>query len=130
MVDAKKQEYKMKRLSFFLLLVISPVSSAHADTLGRLFFTPEQRAQLESNHKRNSAADSEQTSVLTVNGIVQHGGVRTVWINGAAKNSAHGGKPAAEAVVIPGKSKTIQIKVGEKLLLDAEAPQISPASAQ
>jgi len=119
----------MKRFITMLLLAISPLSGTQADNLGRLFFTPEQRAQLELNHARNATADDAATTVLTVNGIVQqHGGTRTVWINGTAQNSGYGGDPAAEAVAVPGKSQTVKIKVGQKLLLDAVVPQTSPAS--
>ena len=121
----------MRFFAAILLLVTFPASGLQAGNLGRLFFTPEQRAQLESNYKRNLTATDEQTYALTVNCIVQqHGGSRTVWINGTAQNSAHGRESAAEPVAIPGKSKIIQIKVGEKLLLDTDVPEIPPASAQ
>lgn len=121
----------MRFLIALLLLAVFPVSGIRADSLGRLFFTPEQRAQLEYNYKRNATADSEQTSVLTVNGIVQQrGGVRTVWINGAAKNAGRGGEPATEAVAVPGKSRPVKIKVGQKLLPDTLVPQSLPASAE
>ena len=70
-------------------------------------------------------------SVLTVNGIVQqHGGARTVWINGKAQNSNHGGESASETVAVPGKAPTIKIKVGQKLLLDTAAPQSAPAPSE
>ena len=127
----------MRLFNAMLLFAIFPVSGTQADVLGRLFFSPEQRAQLEYSHARNAAADgSGAPSMLMVNGIVQqHGGPRTVWINGKAQDSGHGGEPAAEAVAVPGKPNTTQtssvrIKVGQKLLLDTTAPQNSPASAE
>ena len=127
----------MRLFNAMLLLAIFPVSGTQADALGRLFFTPEQRAQFEYKHARNAAADgSGAPSILVVNGIVQqHGGARTVWINGKTQDSGHGGEPAAEAVAVPGKSKTtqtlsIRIKVGQKLLLDTAAPQSLPASPE
>ena len=100
--------------------------AAQASNLGRLFFTPEQRTQLDHAHTRNATADSGGTSVLTVNGIVQkHGGARTVWINGVAQNAGNSGErsPDAMAVTVPGKSQPVKIKVGQKLLLEQPAPQ-------
>ena len=121
----------MRLLTTLLLFAIFPISSIQADSLGRLFFTPEQRAQLEYNHAHNATAEGASSSVLTVNGIVQqHGGVRTVWINGAAQKSVHGGESATEIVAVPGKSQPIKIKVGEKLFLDTPAPQSSPAPSE
>ncbi len=122
----------MRLFTTLLLFAIFPVSSIQADSLGRLFFTPEQRAQLEYNHARNATADgSDSFSMLMVNGIVQqHGGARTVWINGAAKNTGHDGDSVTETVAVPGRTQPIKIKVGEKLLLDTTAPQSSPAPSK
>lgn len=122
-------------------------SNAEAGSLGRLFFTPEQRVQLEQGHIQNRL-DGEKSarlkkneglelggkeggvSVLTVNGIVQkHGGSRTVWINGVAQNADSSSERAPEAhmVAIPGKGQPARLKVGQKLLLEklpqAELPQ-------
>lgn len=118
-----------------------------AESLGRLFFTPEQRAQLEQRRSQNfaaeasSAAPKEQESaeageeeggapsVLTVNGIVQkRGGARTVWINGVAQNADKSGERAPESltVAVPGKAQPVRVKVGQKLLLETP-PQPKPA---
>lgn len=116
---------------------ISP--AAQADSLGRLFFTPEQRAQLESGQARKPAAtatattaataeEGGSTTVLTVNGIVQkQGGGRTVWINGVAQNAGNSDErsPESMAVAVPGKSQPVKVKVGQKLLLD-NPPQPKP----
>jgi hypothetical protein len=122
----------MRLFATLLLFAIFPVSNIQAGNLGRLFFTPEQRAQLEYNHARNATADgSDSPSMLIVNGIVQqHGGARTVWINGAAQNAGHGGDSVTETVAVPGKTQHIKIKVGEKLLLDTTTPQNSPAPSE
>lgn len=122
----------MRLFTTMLLFAISPVSSIQADNLGRLFFTQEQRAQLEYNYAHNVKTDgSGAPSMLRVNGIVQqHSGARTVWINGAAQNSGHSGEPASEEIAVPGKYQAIKIKVGQQLFLDATAPQSSHASAE
>lgn len=103
---------------------------ACADTLGRLFFTPQQRAQLDFNYARNASTDGNSSPVLTVNGIVQkHGGARTVWINGVAESTRNNTErnPTAQTVAIPGNSKKVKLKVGEKILLD-QSPPASPTS--
>lgn len=119
-----------------LVVTIITESVAQADTLGRLFFTPEQRSQLEKLGARNvsRAAKMGSTlerkskqpgaekiySVLTINGIVQkHGGPRTVWVNGVAQNadSSRERAPESHVVTLPGKKQPVRIKVGQKLLL-------------
>jgi hypothetical protein len=118
------------RCTALALLLALPFAS-QAESLGRLFFTPQQRAQLEYNHAHNATAEEVPSSVLTVDGVVQqHGGTRTVWINGKAQNSSHGGESVAEIVAVPGKSETIKIRVGQKLHLDTFAPQSAPVSAK
>lgn len=106
------------RLLAAMLFIALPASGTQADALGRLFFTPEQRAQLEYRHAHHTADGSDIPSVLTVNGIVQqHGGTRTVWINGSATDSAHKEEPAAETLAVPGKTSPVQIRVGQTLSL-------------
>lgn len=123
-------------LSLFAGL-ISP--AAQAESLGRLFFTPEQRAQLESRRAHSAATvaatataatpeEGDATTVLTVNGIVQkQGGARTVWINGVAQNAGNSDErsPESLAVAVPGKSQPVKVKVGQKLLIDIP-PQPKP----
>ncbi len=123
----------------FILLVSLIPPAAQAGSLGRLFFTPEQRTQLESKQTRSavvsttastvSAAATEEegstTSELMVNGIVQkHGGSRTVWINGKAQNAGNSDEltPEALPVAVPGKSQPVKVKVGQRLLLEQPAP--------
>lgn len=116
-------------ISLFLLASLT-AQAAQAGSLGRLFFTPEQRAQLEDAHARNAAAEEDTSSVLAVNGIVQkQGGGRTVWINGVAQNAGNSDERSPEAVpvAVPGKSQPVKIKVGQRLLLDQPAQQNQPA---
>lgn len=112
----------------FLMLVAACLllpASVQAEGLGRLFFTPEQRAQLDQHRLQNtSSSSSDGSSVLTVNGIVQkHGGGRTVWINGVphAAGKSDDDHPATVPVTIPGKSDPVKVKVGQKLLLEEPA---------
>lgn len=103
---------------------------ANAEGLGRLFFTPEQRAQLEQN-KLQSTDPGDNSRVLTVNGIVQkHGGARTVWVNGIARPAAGGDDRAPESLSIaaPGQAQPVKLKVGQKLHINPPTPEyrVSP----
>ena len=112
----------------FLLLAGLITPAAQASELGRLFFTPAQRNQLDYAYSRNATNEDNSSSVLTVNGIVQkQGGPRTVWINGVAQKADNSGErsPQAQSLPVPGKSQPVKIKVGQKLLLDKPA-QASP----
>ena len=110
-------------------LIAAPLG--YAEELGRLFFTPQQRAQLEYGQKQNGDSPNN-ASVLTVNGIVQrHGGERTVWINGVPQPAGKSDEQAPDSlpVAVPGQSKPVKVKVGQKLILDQPAQQKPPASA-
>jgi len=103
-----------------LLLACITLPTAQADNLGRLFFTPAQRKQLDYTYVRNATEEGSTSPILTVNGIVQkHGGARTVWINGVAQSADNSGERTATAqtVTVPG-SRPLRIKVGQKILLN------------
>ena len=107
------------RICFFVC-GLSASLLANAEVLGRLFFTPEQRTQLEYDQLQN-ADSGEDRHMLTVNGIVQkHGGARTVWINGVAQPAARSNDRAPESlsVAVPGQVQPVKIKVGQKLFLN------------
>ena len=112
--------------SLLLLILFGLPTFTQAGELGRLFFTPQQRQQLEFQETRsNTSTDSVRRNYIIVNGVVQkHGGNRTVWINGAAQAPEQSGNrnPTTETVTVPGKSHPVQLKVGQPLLLEAPAP--------
>jgi hypothetical protein len=94
------------------------------NTLGRIFFTPQQRNQLDYAYARNTPVHGSTSPFVTVNGIVQkHGGPRTVWINGSSQTADNNVErnPTAQTVAIPGKVQAVKIKVGDKVLLDQPA---------
>jgi hypothetical protein len=110
-------------LTFLLLTLFSLLPAAQAGELGRLFFTPQQRQQLDMT---GNSGDTGRRNYIIVNGIVQkHGGNRTVWVNGAAQDDARSNDktPASATVAVPGKSRPVQLKVGQKLLLDTAEPE-------
>ena len=115
----------------FALLTLPP--AAQAASLGRLFFTPEQRAQLELGRMDKTVPAAPPPTELMVNGIVQkNDGGRTVWINGVPQNAGSSDKRAPDSlpVAVPGMSNPIKMKVGQKLMLNKSAPKDTPAGGK
>ncbi len=109
---------KIMPLAFVL---IANISVAHAAELGRLFYTPQQRAQLESQVTSSDSTDVGPRDSLVVNGVIQRqGGKRTVWVNGQQQPADHGNarSPATVPVTVPGRSGAVRLKVGQRLLLN------------
>lgn len=121
----------MKRLLAFVLLVTVTATASAAADLGRLFFTPAQRAQLDvlrERHQRlGAAAEARQSPLpqtITINGVVTSSdGKSTVWIN---NQPVAGGEPAAGVDLIhsgsghvtlrlPDSHQEVTVKVGERL---------------
>ena len=101
---------------------------ANAEELGRLFFTPEQRKQLDYSYAQEISSGS-YSNALTLNGIVQkHGGKRTAWINGVpqAVGRSDEKSPESVAVPLPGQNKSVKLKVGQRVLLN---PGSNPVTA-
>ena len=106
----------------FLGLIAAPPT--HAEELGRLFFTPAQRAQLDHNYARETRPDNNNDRALRLDGIVQkHGGKRTAWINGVPQQagSSDDKTPESLPVTVPGQSKPVKVKVGQKVLINPTA---------
>ena len=80
----------MRAAAAFAAMLIGPLgaASAEAQELGRLFFTPEQRAELDARRKarvpdKPAAATQAEAPITRINGAVQRGGGKsTVWVNG------------------------------------------------
>lgn len=101
-----------------LLLFLLSVQIVSADELGRLFFTPAQRHQLETstNHR---GATTPAPITLELNGIVEgpHG-KRTIWVNGVASiKDINGQTTDRQMLRLPDASSDITLKVGEKIVL-------------
>lgn len=107
----------------FLLLLASPATQSAE--LGRLFFTQDERAQLERRHVLTADEAGNETRTLTVNGMIQRdGGKRVIWINGEqqAAGSADSRTSASVPVILPGKTESVKVKIGQRLMLDQPAP--------
>ncbi len=116
-----------------MLLVFQVGAAPAADTLGRLFFTPEQRAQLDKLRKQRpqaSAAETEKPveeapapALVTYSGVVRKAGApATIWINNRpvyeqARQAR--GEPRARlhedgsATVTVPQQGTVKLKVGQ-----------------
>ena len=95
----------------------------NAEELGRLFFTPEQRTQLDYSYAREARSDNNDRTLM-LNGIVQkHGGKRTAWINGVPQPAGASDEktPESLSVPVPGQTKTVKLKVGQRVLLNPSA---------
>jgi hypothetical protein len=106
-------------------------AGAGAQELGRLFFTPEQRAALDARRKarvpdKPAAAPQAESPITRINGAVQRGGGRsTVWVNGEAipEGAPPGGAQPAPHVAGPGRvmlptgegAQRYDLRVGESL---------------
>lgn len=101
-------------LLFFVCTTPYPTT---AEELGRLFFTPERRQQLEHQRQFNIEEHSEAADdpTLTINGVVtRSSGKRTVWINGTPRNE---NEEAAGIRVIPARRHPgkVVVQSGESL---------------
>jgi len=111
-----------------LSLQLSEAAHAQDETLGRLFFTPAQRAALDANirsaSKETRPAPAPPPSV-TVNGVVTRSdGERTVWIDGHAYHRNDTGDiqirvepedPAVVELTVQGAPRRQSVRVGQRL---------------
>lgn len=118
---------KTMLFAFVLFAAATWHTNAKAAELGRLFYTPQQRAQLETQKASGETVDGVKRNFIVVNGVIQkQGGNRIVWLNGTAQTPVRGNNnPASIDVAVPGKNKHVQLKVGQRLILDTPTPSDS-----
>ena len=97
--------------------ILGSAGTAAADEIGRLFFTPQQRQELD--RRRNTNVVESETVVVenlvTLNGqVVRSSGKTTTWINGVPQYDAYRGR-ASDRVGIESGDKSIGVKVGQTL---------------
>ena len=116
-------------LSVAVLAIASFIpASAVSETLGRLFFTPEQRNALDAGKRvqgpRPSGPEIRAPRSVTLNGVVTRSdGESTVWVNGRALTErATSGVSAtattdssAAKVKVGGVRNPVRIRVGQRL---------------
>lgn len=135
------------RSALVLFALLTPLTVYGADTLGRLFFTPDQHSQLDTlRTKRVVASQTKEEpppEVVTFNGIVRRSdGKTTVWVNNQALSEADlrdkpaiAGRVSRDGKILlqatqPGTART-QLKVGQsaELLSGQVAESYSASSA-
>jgi hypothetical protein len=112
-------------------ITLAGAMNAQAQELGRLFFTPEQRAALDARRKarvpdKPAAAPVTESPVTRINGAVQRsGGKSTVWVNqemiaeeaqpGGARVSPRSAKPGSVSIPAGEGPQRQELRVGESL---------------
>jgi hypothetical protein len=102
-------------LALMLLCLAAP---AAAEDLGRLFFTPQQRQDLDRRRATNRAEEEApqiREGPLTLDGRVQRSSGRTTtWINGVPQDDSHVSRDPARVTVVPNEGEPgVRLKVGE-----------------
>jgi hypothetical protein len=105
----------MKLAAALLVVALAP-ANGQAQELGRLFFTPEQRAALDARRRARvpdkPAAAVVAAPVTRLDGYVKRsGGPSTVWINGESVPENAPEAPRIDAT--RGASGSVSISVGE-----------------
>ena len=132
------------------LLALMPVFAMAGQPLGRLFFTPDQRARMDAarQQERNIRVEEEEVSPppanITLNGVITRSDGKTVvWINNriqgedaSGKNIAVPGRGNAGQVNVttPDAKRSIPLKVGQSLDMNSgqveevyrRTPPVSP----
>ncbi len=123
-------------LQLTLLIAFTTLSSlSWGESLGRLFFTPVERSNLDRDRLSGGIGEHEgaaalQTESLTLNGIVKRSsGKTTVWINNLTQNESdlppESRRLAGRArlpnfpVLVQKTGKTVTLKVGQTLNIDS-----------
>lgn len=115
----------MARLIFLLMIAFLPGHAvcAGAEPLGRLFFSPDERAMLDRLRQKSGGATLSATEQITLNGIIRRSsGKTTAWINqvpqnenetpqGVAVQQEKTSKPSA--VLLLPSGKRVDLKAGQ-----------------
>jgi hypothetical protein len=92
------------------------IPSASAQDVGRIFFTPQQRQDLDRRRNLN-VTESEVVveSLVTVNGhVVRSTGKTTTWINGVPQYDTYRGR-IPDRVGVESGDASVGVKVGQTL---------------
>src|SRR5262245_6014257 len=101
-----------------LMLALAVDAASAAETLGRLFFSPQQRQDLDRRRQANIQESAVTVnSFVTVNGQVSRSqGKTTVWVNGVPQESTRRPPDPARATVSGGEGEpSVNLKIGQTL---------------
>ena len=104
-------------LALTLLCLCTP-AAAMAEELGRLFFTPQQRQDLDRRRATNRAEEEApqiREGPLTLEGHVQRSGGKTAtWVNGAPQYDSPASRDPARVTVVPNAGEPgVSLKIGQ-----------------
>ncbi|HEY9191417.1 MAG TPA: hypothetical protein VIO81_00950 [Methyloversatilis sp.] len=123
------------RRALWMLAFCTGTCAAQASPLGRLFYTEEERARLESQRGQATKQAGQPRTVGTVrhDGVVMRSAGPATWfINGSA-HDANGlpslpARPAGNALQLSGSDgRAVRLRPGERTSID-ETGQAGPAS--
>lgn len=101
------------------VLALAPAPVAAYDSLGRLFFTPQQRQDLDRRRQANAqeSAVTAAESQITVNGRVSRSSGRTTtWINGVPQDDTQKSRDPAQVTLPGGEGEpSVKLRVGQTL---------------
>ena len=109
----------MKRLVLAIAMGLATLASAQ--DLGRLFFSPEQRAALDARRKARVPDESAAAPVVAspttrLDGYVRRSdGRATVWVNGARADEASPQADGRVSVTVGDSEARVRLKPGEVL---------------
>lgn len=104
-----------------LLVALAACAAAPvaAEELGRLFFTPQQRQELDRRREANVMESGSTTveSTMTVNGhVARSSGKTTTWINGVPQYDSHRTRDPARVTVGGSEGEPpVEVKIGQTL---------------
>jgi hypothetical protein len=104
-------------LALMLLCLAAPAAAA-AEELGRLFFTPQQRQDLDRRRATNRAEEEApqiKEGPLTLEGHVQRSSGKTAtWINGVPQYDSPASRDPARVTVVPNQGEPgVSLKIGQ-----------------
>jgi hypothetical protein len=110
----------MKRAALLFAAMLLP-PCVQAQEIGRLFFTPEQRAALDARRKARVPDKPTATPIVAspttrVDGYVRRSqGPSTVWVNGSTVDEASPGSDSRVSVPVGDGGARARLKPGETL---------------
>jgi hypothetical protein len=114
----KHMEFARRLFAGAFLLAVATGQVAAQENLGRLFFTEQQRQDLDRRRQANiQEAAAVVESTVTVNGQVSRSlGRSTTWLNGVPQESTRR-PPDPARVTLPGGEGTpsVSLKIGQTL---------------
>jgi hypothetical protein len=104
-------------LALTLLCLCAPATTT-AEELGRLFFTPQQRQDLDRRRATNRVEEEVQQvreGPLTLEGHVQRSSGKAVtWVNGVPQYDSRAGRDPARVTVVPNEGEPgVNLKIGQ-----------------